>query len=29
VIAVTITGRLLRMKATDNVIRYNFVRDDK
>jgi hypothetical protein len=29
VIAVTITGKLLRMKATDNVIRYNFVRDDK
>ena len=29
VIAVTITGKLLRMKATDNVVRYNFVRDDK
>ena len=29
VIAVTISGRMPRAKATDNIVRYNFVRDDK
>jgi hypothetical protein len=28
VIAVTITGRLLRFKVSDNTVRYNFVRED-
>ena len=27
-IAVTITGRLLRFKVSDNTVRYNFVRED-
>ena len=28
VIAVTVTGRMPRAKASDNTVRYNFVRDD-
>ena len=28
VIAVTITGRMARAKASDDIIRYNFVRED-
>ncbi len=28
VVAATITGHLLRMKVSDNTIRYNFVRED-